>query len=45
MVLKGVDEINWFTDRPDRFAGEQSPKKLLKEWDVLSSDGAQKLPV
>ncbi len=40
MVLKGVDEIDWFTDRPDRVAGEWSPKKLLKEWDVLFSDGA-----
>ena len=40
MVLKGVDEIDWFTDRPDRVAGEWSPKKLRKEWDVLFSDGA-----
>ena len=40
MVLKGIDEIDWFTDRPDRAAGEWSPKKLLKEWDVLFSDGA-----
>ena len=40
MVLKGVDEIDWFTDRPNRFAGEWSPKKLLKEWDVLFGDGA-----
>ena len=22
MVLKGVDEIDWFTDRPDRVASE-----------------------
>ena len=40
MVLKGVDDIDWFTDRPDRVAGEWSPKKLVKEWDVLFSDGA-----
>ena len=40
MVLKGIDVIDWFTDRPDRVAGEWSPKKLLKEWDVLFSDGA-----
>ena len=40
MVLKGIDEIDWFTGRPDRVAGEQSPKKLVKEWDVLFSDGA-----
>jgi len=40
MVLDGVDEIDWFTDRPDRVAGEWSPKRLVKEWDVLFSDGA-----
>ena len=40
MVLDGVDEIDWFTDRPTRIAGEWSPKKLVKEWDVLFSDGA-----
>ena len=39
MVLKGVEEIDWFTDRPDRVAGEWSPKKLVKEWDLLFSDG------
>ena len=39
MVLKGVEEIDWFTDRPNRIAGEWSPKKLVKEWDVLFSDG------
>ena len=35
MMLKGVDEIDWFTDRPDRVAGEWSPKKLVKKWDNL----------
>ena len=35
MVLKGVDEIDWFTDRPNRVAGEWSPKKLLRKWDGL----------
>ena len=35
MVLKGVDEIDWFTDSPDRVAGEWSPKKLVKKWDGL----------
>ena len=35
MVLKGVDEIDWFTDRPDRVAGEWSPKKLVNKWDGL----------
>ena len=40
MVLKGIDDIDWFTDRPYRVAGDWSPKKLVKEWDVLFSDGA-----
>ena len=31
MVLKGIDEIDWFTDRPDRVAGEWSPKKLVNK--------------
>ena len=39
MVLKGVDEIDWFTDRPDRVAGEWSPKQLVKKWDGLFGDG------
>ena len=38
MVLKGVDEIDWFTDRPDRVAGEWSTKKLVKKWDGLFLD-------
>ena len=38
MVLKGVDEIDWFTDRPDRVAGEWSPKKLVNKWDGLFAD-------
>ena len=40
MLLKKVDEIDWFTDRPTRFAGEWSPKKLVKKWDGLFGDGA-----
>ena len=40
MVLKGVDDIDWFTDRPDRVAGEWSPKRLVRKWDRLFSDGA-----
>ena len=40
MVLKGVDKIDWFTNRQARVAGEWSPKKLVKKWDVLFSDGA-----
>ena len=38
MVLKGIDEIDWFTDRPDRVAGKWSPKKLVKKWDRLLGD-------
>ena len=38
MVLKGIDDINWFTDRPDRVSGEWSPKKLVKKWDGLFLD-------
>ena len=38
MVLKGVDEIDWFTDRPDRVAGEWSPKKFVRKWNRLFGD-------
>ena len=37
MVLEGVDEINWFTDRPERKAGSYKPQKLLKKWDSMFS--------
>ena len=33
MVLKGIDEIDWFTDRPDRVEGTWKPQKLLRKWD------------
>ena len=33
MVLKGVDEIDWFTDRPDRYEGLWKPQKLIRRWD------------
>ncbi len=33
MVLRGVDEIDWFTDRPDRVEGTWTPKRLLRKWD------------
>ena len=33
MVLKGVDEIDWFTDRPFRSEGLWKPQKLLRKWD------------
>jgi len=32
MVLKGVDEINWFTDHPARVEGKWKPGKLLRKW-------------
>ena len=38
MVLKGIDDIDWFTDRPDRAAGVWSPKRLVKKWDRLFGD-------
>ena len=31
IVLKGIDDTDWFTDRLDRIAGEWSPKKLAKK--------------
>ena len=33
MVLKGVDEIDWFTDRPDRVEGTWRTQKLIRKWD------------
>ena len=33
MVLDGVDEIDWFTDRPNRVEGTWKPRKLLRKWD------------
>ena len=33
MVLDGVDEIDWFTDRPNRVEGIWKPQKLLRKWD------------
>jgi len=44
MVLKGVDEIDWFTDRPDRAEGTWRPQKLIHKWDslfVLAEPNAQ----
>ena len=37
MVLDGVDEIDWFTDRPEREAGIWKPQKLLRKWDSMFS--------
>ncbi len=33
MVLDGVDEIDWFTDRPDRVEGTWKPQKLISQWE------------
>ena len=33
IVLKGVDEIDWFTDRPDRVEGTWKPQKLISQWE------------
>ena len=33
VVLKGVDEIDWFTDRPYRSEGLWKPQKLIRQWD------------
>ena len=33
MVLKGVEEIDWFTDRPDRVEGLWKPQKLISQWE------------
>ena len=33
MMLKGVDEIDWFTDRPYRSEGLWKPQKLIRKWD------------
>ena len=38
MVLRGIDHIDWFTDRPDRVAGEWSPKKFVRKWNRLFGD-------
>ena len=35
MVLKGVVEIDWFTDRPNRYEGLWKPQKLIRQWDSL----------
>ena len=37
MVLDGVDEINWFTDRPNGVEGTWKPQKLLRKWDKYFS--------
>ena len=32
MVLRGVEEIDWFTDRPYRYEGLWKPQKLIRRW-------------
>ena len=33
MVLKGVDEIDWLSDRPFRSEGLWKPQKLIRQWE------------
>jgi hypothetical protein len=33
MVLDRVDEIDWFTDRPDRVEATWKPQKLISQWE------------
>ena len=33
--IHGIDEIDWFTERPDSVAREWSPKRLVKKWNGL----------
>ena len=33
LILKGVDQIDWFTGRPERVAGTWKPRRLLRKWD------------
>ena len=35
MVLEGVDEIDWFTDRPFRSEGLWKPQKLIRQWELF----------
>ena len=32
MVLQGVDQINWLTDRPDRVEGKWKSGELMRQW-------------
>ena len=40
LVLKGMDKIDWYTDRPYRVTGKWSAKKLAKKWDSLFADSS-----
>ena len=37
MVLKGIGNIDWFTDRPFRAEGTWKPQKLLRKWEKYFS--------
>ena len=39
MVLKGVDEIDWLTDRPDTVDSTWRPQKLVRKWDKWFAAG------
>ena len=44
MVLKGINNIDWFTDRPFRAEGTWKPQKLLRKWNkyfAISEPNAQ----
>ena len=32
-VLDGVDEVDWFADRPCRYEGLWKPSKLIRQWE------------
>lgn len=35
MILNGINEINWFTERPERLSGKWKLQKFVDEWDTL----------
>jgi len=41
IVLKGVDQVSWFLDSPERTTGTWKPKKLMDKWDKLFGDQEQ----
>ena len=41
IVLKGVDQVSWFSDSPERTTGTWKPTKLMDKWDKLFGDQEQ----
>ncbi|MAR07692.1 MAG: hypothetical protein CL862_11400 [Cyanobium sp. NAT70] len=35
MVIRGVEEIEWFTDRPVRSEGSWRPSRIVNQWSQL----------